>query len=93
MLDLALAIRFAAAIGLGLLLGLERQRTSDQEMMFGGVRTFALIALLGAAGAFAQQELNLDWVAPHTFVAVGALIEVAYAVAASRASYFRRSAP
>jgi uncharacterized membrane protein (DUF4010 family) len=84
MLDLDLALRFAAAIGLGLLLGLERQRKSEQEMMFGGVRTFALIALLGASGAFAQQELELDWVAPLTFVAIGALIVVAYAVTAGR---------
>jgi uncharacterized membrane protein (DUF4010 family) len=82
MLDLPLAMRFAAAIGLGLLLGLERQRKSEQEMMFGGVRTFALIALLGASGAFAQQKLALDWVAPLTFIAVAALIVVAYAVTA-----------
>jgi len=82
MLDLDLAIRFAAAVGLGLLLGLERERKSDKEMMFGGVRTFALIALLGASGAFAQQALDLTWVGPLTFVVVGALIVVAYAVAA-----------
>jgi uncharacterized membrane protein (DUF4010 family) len=84
MLEFDLAMRFAAAIGLGLLLGMERQRKSDQEMMFGGVRTFALIALLGAAGAFAQQELDLNWVAPLTFVAVGSLIVVAYAVSAEK---------
>lgn len=84
MLDLDLAIRFAAAIGLGLLLGLERQRKMNHEMMFGGVRTFALIALLGAAGAFAQQELELTWLAPLTFVAVAALIVVAYAVTAGK---------
>jgi uncharacterized membrane protein (DUF4010 family) len=84
MLDLDLAIRFAAAIGLGLLLGLERQRKMEHEMMFGGVRTFALIALLGSAGAFAQQELALSWLAPLTFIAVGALIVVAYAVTAGK---------
>jgi uncharacterized membrane protein (DUF4010 family) len=84
MLDLDLAIRFASAIGLGLLLGLERQRKMDHELMFGGVRTFALIALLGASGAFAQRELDLNWLAPLTFIAVGALIVVAYAVTAGK---------
>jgi uncharacterized membrane protein YhiD involved in acid resistance len=44
-----LALRFGAALGLGLLLGLERERKHDAELLFGGVRTFALIALLGAA--------------------------------------------
>jgi hypothetical protein len=44
-----LALRFGAALGLGLLLGLERERKRDAELLFGGVRTFALIALLGAA--------------------------------------------
>ena len=82
MLDIELAIRFAAAIGLGLLLGLERERKSDREMMFGGVRTFALISLLGACGSFAQQQLGLSWLAPLTFVAVGTLVVVAYAVTA-----------
>jgi uncharacterized membrane protein YhiD involved in acid resistance len=46
---LDLALRFGAALGLGLLLGLERERKRDAELLFGGVRTFALIALLGAA--------------------------------------------
>jgi hypothetical protein len=42
-----LALRFGAALGLGLLLGLERERKRDAELLFGGVRTFALVALLG----------------------------------------------
>jgi len=48
MFDLDLALRFGAALGLGLLLGLERERERDAELLFGGVRTFALIGLLGA---------------------------------------------
>jgi len=84
MLELDLALRFAAAIGLGLLLGLERERKSDREMMFGGVRTFALIGLLGACGAFAQQKLDVTWLAPLTFVAVIILIVVAYGVTAQK---------
>jgi hypothetical protein len=39
---LELAFRFGAALGLGLLLGLERERKRDLELMFGGGRTLAL---------------------------------------------------
>ena len=82
MFDLDQALRFAAALGLGLLLGLERERTSNKELLFGGVRTFALIALLGAVGAFVQRELHLAWLAPLAFLAVAALIVVSYALTA-----------
>ena len=37
MFNLELAIRLGAALGLGLLLGLERERKRDAELMFGGV--------------------------------------------------------
>jgi uncharacterized membrane protein (DUF4010 family) len=46
--------RFAAALLIGALIGLERefvqQRSGDQE--FGGIRTFALMALMGAVAAY-----------------------------------------
>lgn len=48
--DPQLALRFAVAIGLGILLGLERERTKGEDGG-AGVRTFALIALSGAIGA------------------------------------------
>ena len=35
-----LALRFGAALGLGILLGLERQRTHGADVAFAGVRTF-----------------------------------------------------
>ena len=50
--------RFAAALLIGALIGLERefvqQRSGEQE--FGGIRTFALIALLGAIAAFLTEQ-------------------------------------
>lgn len=82
MLDVELAIRFAAAIGLGLLLGLERERKSGRELMFGGIRTFALIALLGASAAFAHERLALTWLPPLTLLAIATLIIVSYAITA-----------
>jgi uncharacterized membrane protein (DUF4010 family) len=84
MFDLDLALRFGAALGLGLLLGLERERKRDLELLFGGVRTFALIALLGAVGAFLERELNQGWLVLAAFVAVGALVVVSYALTAAR---------
>jgi uncharacterized membrane protein (DUF4010 family) len=84
MFDLDLALRFGAAIGLGLLLGLERERKRDAELLFGGVRTFALIALLGAVGAFLQRELDQGWFVLAAFVAVSALVIVSYATTAAR---------
>jgi uncharacterized membrane protein YhiD involved in acid resistance len=42
-----LALRFAVALGLGMLIGLERERSKPEEGG-AGVRTFALIALTGA---------------------------------------------
>ena len=84
MFDLDLALRFSAAIGLGLLLGLERERKRDAELLFGGVRTFALIALLGALGAYVARELNEGWLVLAAFVAVGALVVVSYVTTAAR---------
>ncbi|MEJ2012714.1 MAG: MgtC/SapB family protein [Anaerolineales bacterium] len=53
--------RFAAAILIGALIGLERefvqQRSGEQE--FGGIRTFALMALLGAIAAYFTQRFGL----------------------------------
>jgi uncharacterized membrane protein (DUF4010 family) len=82
--DLDLAIRLGAALGLGLLLGLERERKRDAELLFGGVRTFALIALLGALGAFMERELGQGWLILAAFVALSALVIVSYATTAVR---------
>jgi uncharacterized membrane protein (DUF4010 family) len=84
MFDLDLALRFGAALGLGLLLGLERERKRDAELLFGGVRTFALIALLGALGAFLERELDQGWLVLAAFLAVSALVVVSYTTTAAR---------
>ena len=84
MFDVDLALRFGAALGLGLLLGLERERKRDAELLFGGVRTFALIALLGALGAFMERELDQGWLILAAFVALSALVIVSYATTAVR---------
>jgi len=84
MFDLDSALRFGAALGLGLLLGLERERKRDAELLFGGIRTFALIALLGALGAYIERELNQAWLVVAAFIALSALVIVSYATTAAR---------
>ena len=84
MFDLDLALRLGAALGLGLLLGLERERKRDAELLFGGVRTFAMISLLGALGAFMEREMGQGWLILAAFVALSALVIVSYATTAAR---------
>jgi uncharacterized membrane protein (DUF4010 family) len=81
--DAHLALRFAVAISLGMLLGLERERTKSEEGG-AGVRTFALIALGGAIAGFLGKDLGLDALALAIFIAVAALIIGMYVVTAAR---------
>ena len=78
---LALALRFAAALGLGVLLGLEREH-SKTEPSFAGVRTFGLLALSGAVAGFLDASLGRPGLALAVFAATAALIVVSYAVTA-----------
>lgn len=52
-------ISFAIALGLGLLIGLQRERTTDR---IGGIRTFPLIALLGAMTAHLSKSPGEEWI-------------------------------
>jgi uncharacterized membrane protein (DUF4010 family) len=81
--DPHLALRFAVALALGMLLGLERERAKGQEGG-AGVRTFALIALAGATAGYLDDRLGLDWLALAVFVAVAALVISLYVVTAAR---------
>ncbi len=78
-----LAARFASALGLGLLLGLERERGQrpDEEPV-AGVRTFALVALLGATAAHLHLAAGLTALLLAAFAAVAALAVVSYYVTA-----------
>jgi uncharacterized membrane protein (DUF4010 family) len=83
-LDLDLTLRFAAALGLGILLGLEREHTHPGDTAFGGVRTFALLTLLGGITAHLEAELGLEWVLAVSMAAVAALLTVSHLVTAPR---------
>jgi uncharacterized membrane protein (DUF4010 family) len=79
-----LALRFGSALALGVLLGLERERTKSVERSFAGVRTIGLIALSGALAAYFDAMLGLPWLALLLFAAVALLVIVSYAVTAAR---------
>jgi len=70
-LDPALLRSFAIALGLGLLVGLQRERAA---VPVAGIRTFALVTWLGAVGAVLSSSAG-PWL-----LAVGALGVVALAV-------------
>lgn len=82
-MDDPLLLRFAVAIGLGVLLGLERERAKAGEGGL-GVRTFALIALAGAVAGYLDESLGLGWLALALFAAVAALIIGLFVVTALR---------
>jgi uncharacterized membrane protein (DUF4010 family) len=64
----SLFLRFGLALFLGFLIGLERER--EKEMIFAGMRTFALISLLGATLAFASQEFAGPWLLVIGFLVI-----------------------
>jgi uncharacterized membrane protein (DUF4010 family) len=72
---LTVALRFAAALGLGVMIGLERERTQP-ETRFAGVRTFGLISLAGGIAAYLDGALARPWLGLLLFGAVAALVVV-----------------
>jgi len=60
-LDLAAIQNFAIAILIGALIGIEREKRRGTEVTIGGIRTFILLALLGAAGGFLSEQFATVW--------------------------------
>jgi len=83
-MDLETAWQFGIALGLGMLIGLERERTKDDMPRFAGVRTFSLAALLGAICVYAAELSGLVWITGVGFLALISLVIVAYQTAAKK---------
>lgn len=84
----SLFFRFGVALFIGLLVGLQREYSYDLDgdadsKSIAGVRTFALLALLGCAAAFLAELFSDSWVFTAILLVVGGLITVAYFVTAS----------
>jgi uncharacterized membrane protein (DUF4010 family) len=71
-----LLISFAASLGIGLLIGLERERNPAAKA---GVRTFALVALCGTLATVIAARLDAAWTVPLGLAAVAAMLIAAYA--------------
>ena len=79
---LTLFARLGAALAIGLLVGLQRQyaghREDETQDLFAGVRTFALLALVGGLAAYAGLLLESPAVFAAAVLLVGLFIAVAY---------------
>ncbi len=82
---LKLALEFATAILLGALVGIEREKHKAEEGETGdiaGLRTFTLLALLGAAAGWLARTTASPSILAAGLVIVGALVVAGYFVAA-----------
>jgi uncharacterized membrane protein (DUF4010 family) len=62
---------FATSLAIGLLIGLDRERQSDVKA---GLRTFALVALLGCLSGLLAQATGNGWILAAGFVVIGAMM-------------------
>lgn len=72
--------QFLTSLAIGLLIGLERERTPSAKA---GLRTFALVALLGTLAAMLSEKIGLPWLLVAGWIVVGAMIITAYAASPS----------
>jgi len=88
--QLDLFYRFGAALLIGLLVGLQREYShleeQEQERIFGGVRTFALLGLLGCTAAFIAARADSVLAFLVVVGIAGGLIMISYAVTARQGS-------
>ena len=77
---LDLLIGFGISVGIGFLIGLERQfskQVKEKEEQFAGVRTFCMITILGFLSAFLSSRFG-DWLFAVSLLGLIALIIVSY---------------
>lgn len=86
MSQLDLFLRFGLALGIGFMIGLQREfatRDAHRKLVAGG-RTLALMGLAGALAAMATEELNAAPVFVSVVILVGLFVLVAYFIEAWR---------
>src|SRR3989338_8202584 len=67
--------QFLTSLAIGLLIGLERERTPSAKA---GLRTFALVALFGTLSALLSSKLGSPWLLIAGLLAVAGMIIAAY---------------
>ncbi len=72
-------LRFAVALALGFLIGLERESTKieQQKLVFGGVRTHPIISMYGFGCAWLHQ-IGVTFMVPMGLLSVSVLTAIAY---------------
>jgi len=82
---LSVALDFATAILLGALVGIEREKRKAEEEKPGhiaGLRTFILLALLGATAGWLSKDLSTPWILAAALLIIGAFVVAGYFVTA-----------
>jgi uncharacterized membrane protein (DUF4010 family) len=93
---LTVALDFATAILLGALVGIEREKRKEEEEGSGhiaGLRTFILLALLGACAGWLSRTLSTPWILAAALLIVGAAVVAGYSSRRGRAKTARGSPP
>src|SRR3970282_923776 len=72
---LAAPLKCLTSLAIGLLLGLQRERTPSAKA---GLRTFALVALFGTASGLIADAAKSTWIIATSLVLVGLMIIAAY---------------
>ncbi len=80
---LALAVEFGIVILLGALVGIEREKHKTEKtetVQTAGLRTFILLALLGACAGWLSHELATPWIFAAALLIAGAFVVAGYLV-------------
>jgi len=83
-LDLRTLGDFATALSIGALIGIEREKrgVAEQDAGIGGLRTFILIAALGALAGWLAERYQALWLVGIALILVGAAVITGYVLAA-----------
>jgi uncharacterized membrane protein (DUF4010 family) len=88
-IDIDLIQKFAIALLLGALVGVEREKkkSRDGDQGIGGFRTFILLAEVGAVSAWISQVTSNGWIFAITVLGVSAAVVAGYLTKARMRSY------
>jgi uncharacterized membrane protein YhiD involved in acid resistance len=81
-----LFFRFGVAMVIGVLVGLQREYAFNEpgKELFGGVRTIALLGLIGCTASLVAHALNSPWPYVAIVLVAGAFLTVTYYIDAMR---------